>query len=85
MEAQEKLSSSSSNSKSTRKKREELEEEFLTESERKFRKRELKSRSSKLSSLVSKSHRERVDDFNQSLDSLPEHNDIPRVSAAGNG
>ena len=35
--------------------------------------------------LLSKSHRERIDDFNMYLSNLTEHNDIPRVSAAGNG
>jgi len=31
------------------------------------------------------SHRERVEQFNEKLGSLTELNDIPRVSAAGNG
>jgi len=33
----------------------------------------------------SMSHRERVEQFNEKLGSLTELNDIPRVSAAGNG
>mmetsp|Transcript_15128 Transcript_15128/g.30113 ORF Transcript_15128/g.30113 Transcript_15128/m.30113 type:complete len:130 (-) Transcript_15128:59-448(-) len=35
--------------------------------------------------ITTKSHRERVDEFNQGLSTLTEHNDIPRISAAGNG
>ena len=36
-------------------------------------------------SLSSMSHRERVEQFNEKLGQLTELNDIPRVSAAGNG
>lgn len=35
--------------------------------------------------LAQKSHRERIEEFNEKLGSATEHNDIPRVSAAGNG
>lgn len=35
--------------------------------------------------MFSMSHRERVNKFNEKLGSLTELNDIPRVSAAGNG
>ena len=35
--------------------------------------------------MAQKSHRERVEAFNEKLSQLTEHNDIPRVSAAGNG
>ena len=35
--------------------------------------------------LDSMSHRERVEQFNEKLGKLTELNDIPRVSAAGNG
>ena len=34
---------------------------------------------------LEKSHRERVDELNSKLSNLTEHNDIPRISAAGNG
>jgi protein FAM32A len=34
---------------------------------------------------AAKSHRERVDDLNEKLSTMTEHNDIPRISAAGNG
>lgn len=35
--------------------------------------------------FLSMSHRERVEQFNEKVGSLTELNDIPRVSAAGNG
>jgi protein FAM32A len=35
--------------------------------------------------LTAQTHREKVETFNAKLGSLTEHNDIPRVSAAGNG
>ena len=38
-----------------------------------------------LEKVASKSHRDRIEEFNEKLGNLTEHNDIPRVSAAGNG
>lgn len=35
--------------------------------------------------LVAKSYREKVDDVNELLSSMPEHNDIPKISYAGIG
>ena len=61
------------------------EDEFLTESQRKHRRRKLELESRDANSLVKSSYRERVEDFNNRLASLTEHNDIPRISAAGNG
>jgi protein FAM32A len=57
----------------------------LTEAERKalILKQERQKEESKR--IASKSHRERVEELNEKLGSLTEHNDIPRVSAAGNG
>ena len=34
---------------------------------------------------LAESHRERVDELNNKLSEMTEHNDIPRISAAGNG
>ena len=39
----------------------------------------------KMEKVVSLSHRERVEAFSEKLGNLTELNDIPRVSAAGNG
>ena len=35
--------------------------------------------------LTATTHREKVEKFNAKLATMSEHNDIPRVSAAGNG
>ena len=35
--------------------------------------------------IAKKSHRQRVEEMNEKLGSMTELNDIPRVSAAGNG
>lgn len=48
----------------------------------KFKARRAKREMEKVASL---SHRERVEEFNEKLGSVTELNDIPRVSAAGNG
>ena len=57
----------------------------LTESQLKHKRarEELELRQAK--KLVSSSYRERVEDFNAKLSRMTEHNDIPRISAAGNG
>ena len=57
----------------------------LTEAERKalkFRKLRQKDESEK---IARQSHRERVEALNEKLGNMTELNDIPRVSAAGNG
>ena len=60
-------------------------EEYLTEAQKKHiqKKEKLDSHNSK--NIVAMSYRERVETFNYKLSTLSEHNDIPRVSAAGNG
>ena len=57
----------------------------LTEAERKALTRKQVQERKEMEKLASKSHRERVEEFNEKLSNLTEHNDIPRVSAAGNG
>ena len=56
----------------------------LTETER-AHKRRLVARRKEAPRAARKSHRERVDDLNEKLSTMTEHNDIPRISAAGNG
>jgi protein FAM32A len=63
----------------------EEEEDGLTEAERKARKRRLERERIDAEKAAQKSHRERIEEFNTKLASLTELNDIPRVSAAGNG
>jgi hypothetical protein len=60
-------------------------EDGLTEAERKARKRRLERERMDAEKAAQKSHRERIEEFNTKLASLTELNDIPRVSAAGNG
>mmetsp|Transcript_25172 Transcript_25172/g.41796 ORF Transcript_25172/g.41796 Transcript_25172/m.41796 type:complete len:176 (+) Transcript_25172:110-637(+) len=57
----------------------------MTEAERKAFVRKQKRELEEMESVAKKSHRERVEDFNEKLGQLTEHNDIPRISAAGNG
>jgi protein FAM32A len=57
----------------------------LTEVERKALKRRLERERIDAEKAAQKSHRERIEEFNAKLASLTELNDIPRVSAAGNG
>jgi len=57
----------------------------LTAAEKKQRKFQKKKEEDDITSIANKSHRERVDEFNQKLSELTELNDLPRISAAGNG
>ena len=59
--------------------------EDMTEAERKALKRKLERQREDNKKIAQKSHRERVEELNDHLGSLTELNDIPRVSAAGNG
>ena len=54
----------------------------LTESQERQRK-VMESREVK--KVAEKSYRERIEEFNHALGTQTEHNDIPRVSSAGNG
>jgi protein FAM32A len=53
----------------------------LTEAERKALTKRRERELQELAVLATKSHRERVEEFNEKLASLTEHNDIPRVRA----
>eukprot|EP01031_Cornospumella_fuschlensis_P024717 gene24717-29868_t len=57
----------------------------LTDAQKRFKQRQLEKEAKKIKSEASKSFRDRVEEFNFKLSKLTEHNDIPRVSAAGNG
>ena len=57
----------------------------LTEVERKALRRRLERERLDAATIAQKSHRERIEEFNSKLASQTELNDIPRVSAAGNG
>jgi len=57
----------------------------LTAAEKKSLRFKSKQARREMKKVVQLSHRERVEQFNEKLGSLTELNDIPRVSAAGNG
>merc|ERR1712157_413115 len=59
--------------------------ENMTDAERKSLKFKSYREEKDLEKIAKQSHRERVEMFNEKLSKLTEHNDIPRVSAAGNG
>mmetsp|Transcript_4927 Transcript_4927/g.10409 ORF Transcript_4927/g.10409 Transcript_4927/m.10409 type:complete len:109 (-) Transcript_4927:123-449(-) len=61
------------------------EEDGLTDAERRALKFKQAAERRDLEKVGERSHRERVEAFNSHLSTLTEHNDIPRVSAAGNG
>uniref|UniRef100_A0A7S4JUH8 Uncharacterized protein n=1 Tax=Odontella aurita TaxID=265563 RepID=A0A7S4JUH8_9STRA len=57
----------------------------MTDAERRAAKFKLERERKDLEKVAKQSHRERVEDFSEKLGNLTELNDIPRVSAAGNG
>jgi len=56
------------------------EEEDMTPAERRAMRRKRERERQELAKVAQKSHRERVEEFNEKLGKLTEHNDIPRVS-----
>ena len=57
----------------------------LTEAEKRHRQRKLDALEREAKKLIQLTYRDRVEKFNNKLASMSEHNDIPRISAAGNG
>eukprot|EP00603_Paraphysomonas_imperforata_P010554 CAMPEP_0114470598 /NCGR_PEP_ID=MMETSP0104-20121206/11353_1 /TAXON_ID=37642 ORGANISM="Paraphysomonas imperforata, Strain PA2" /NCGR_SAMPLE_ID=MMETSP0104 /ASSEMBLY_ACC=CAM_ASM_000202 /LENGTH=113 /DNA_ID=CAMNT_0001644365 /DNA_START=21 /DNA_END=362 /DNA_ORIENTATION=- len=60
-------------------------DEFLTESQKKFEQKRIKTELDKAKKIVGTTYRDRVEQLNYELSIKSEHNDIPRISAAGNG
>lgn len=60
-------------------------EEFLTPSQKRHQQRKIEKEREEAKKLSKTSFRDRVDIFNNKLAAMTEHNDIPRISAAGNG
>ncbi|OMO91115.1 hypothetical protein COLO4_18611 [Corchorus olitorius] len=54
-------------------------EDYLTPAERKFLQQTHKLELQRLAKMATKSHRERIQEFNQYLANLTEHYDIPKV------
>ncbi len=60
--------------------------EFLTESQKRNKTKNLAALEAReVKAVVQNSYRDRVENFNHMLGTMSEHNDIPRISAAGNG
>lgn len=58
----------------------------LTEAQKRHKLRQLeKEKQGAGKKLIETPYRERIEAFNNTLASMSEHNDIPRISAAGNG
>lgn len=57
----------------------------LTDAQRRVKDKQRQLEERQLKKLAAKPYRERVEEYNEKLSKLTEHNDIPRVSAAGNG
>lgn len=54
-------------------------EDHRTAAEKKYHEQKAKLEAQRLSKVASKSHRQRVEEFNQYLANLSEHYDIPKV------
>lgn len=61
------------------------EDDHLTPAQRRHKKRKIEAELRDIKQATNVSFRERVEQFNNKLARMTEHNDIPRVSAAGNG
>eukprot|EP01041_Mallomonas_annulata_P009575 gene9575-19898_t len=60
-------------------------DDHLTEAQKRYNRQKLELEGREMKKLVQTTYRERVEDFNVKLSKMSEHNDIPRISAAGNG
>ena len=59
--------------------------QHLTASQKRHLERKIEKEKEEAKKLSKTSFRDRVDMFNNKLSQMTEHNDIPRISAAGNG
>lgn len=64
---------------------EDSEDEYLTATQRSQKRKEREMESKTAEEHAAMGYRERINKFNQKLATATEHNDIPRISAAGNG
>lgn len=75
-------SSSSSSSVLTKEQEEDL---LLTDAQKRHKQKKRDMEKEEAKAAVTVSYRERIAKFNYALSTTSEHNDVPRVSAAGNG
>ena len=57
----------------------------LTEAQKRHNERKINDEARSYKKLIEVPYRDRVEAFNARLATMTEHNDIPRISAAGNG
>ena len=57
----------------------------MTPAQRRHQARLMEREFQQIRATAAKTHREKIDEYNNRLSTMTEHNDIPRVSAAGNG
>jgi protein FAM32A len=57
----------------------------LTDAQRRHREKKLLKEQKEIKKMATSTYRDRMEQFNYKLSVMTEHNDIPRVSAAGNG
>lgn len=62
-----------------------VEEEELSPAEIRNREKKLKLDENLAKAMAKQSYRERIESYNAKLSRMTEHNDIPKISAAGNG
>lgn len=58
---------------------------FMTEAQRIHKEKRMAAEEKELKKFIKTTHRDRIEMFNMRLGQMTEHNDIPRISAAGNG
>jgi len=78
-------SSASASSSSSALTTQEEEDFLLTETQKRHKQKKREMEKEEAAAAVAVSYRERINKFNYQLSTTSEHNDVPRVSAAGNG
>ena len=58
---------------------------FMTDAQRIHKEKRMAMEEKELKKFIKVPHRDRIEMFNLRLGQMTEHNDIPRISAAGNG
>lgn len=58
---------------------------FMTDAQKIHKEKRKATEEKELKKFIKTSHRDRIEKFNLLLGQMTEHNDIPRISAAGNG
>lgn len=58
---------------------------FMTDAQKIHKEKRKATEEKELKKFIKTTHRDRIEKFNLMLGQMTEHNDIPRISAAGNG